>query len=113
MTRSSDDSTVEPTLPDPLAGGATLDNLPARYHAGELLGRSGMGEVYLCRDAHVRREVAVKVLRPGASAARFVREARIQGQLEHPSIVPVHELGGADGAPWFTMRRVRGLTLAE
>ena len=49
-----------------------------------------------------------------ASERRFVREARIQGQLEHPSVPPVYDLGlDADGSPYFTMKRVRGVTLKE
>jgi serine/threonine-protein kinase len=87
-----------------------------RYEPRSLLGEGGMGEVVLCRDRHVGREVAIKRIKgEGASAAlveRFVREARVQGQLEHPSVVPVHDLGVApDGRTFFTMKRVRGETL--
>ncbi|MCC6998555.1 MAG: protein kinase [Deltaproteobacteria bacterium] len=91
----------------------------ARYSPGKLLGRGGMGEVRQCEDRRIGREVAVKVMRGqaaalGDGAARFVREARIQGQLEHPAIVPVHDLGvGPDGLPYFTMKRLRGLTLEQ
>lgn len=89
----------------------------ARYQPGELIGRGGMGEVRRARDLAVGREVAMKVMRPDAAehpdvVARFLTEARVQGQLEHPAIVPVYDLGvGADGAPYFTMKRLRGLTL--
>jgi serine/threonine-protein kinase len=78
-----------------------------------------MGEVRLCEDRRVGREVALKVMRADAAAgpdatARFLREARIQGQLEHPAIVPVHDLGvGEGGAPYFTMKRLRGMTLEQ
>jgi hypothetical protein len=90
-----------------------------RYAVKSLLGKGGMGEVYLCADGWIGRDVAMKVaLADQAKAihlrARFVREALVQGQLEHPSIVPVYDLGTrADGATFFTMKRVRGLTLAE
>jgi serine/threonine-protein kinase len=78
-----------------------------------------MGEVFLLRDGVIGRDVAMKSIRQelqgdGLTRARFLREARIQGQLEHPSIVPVYDLGiGPTGQPYFTMRRVRGRTLDE
>jgi serine/threonine-protein kinase len=78
-----------------------------------------MGEVRLCHDRVVGREVALKVLRPQSAAAheareRFVREARVQGQLEHPAVVPVYDLGVTPGGTaYFTMKRVRGRTLDE
>ncbi len=90
----------------------------ARYTPGKTLGRGGMGEVRQCEDRRIGREVAVKVMRGQAAAlsdgaARFLREARIQGQLEHPSIVPVYDLGSGPGGPYFTMKRIRGLTLEQ
>jgi len=95
------------------------DAAEARYAVKSMLGQGGMGEVHLCADGWIGREVAMKVARHGQAAqpylrARFVREALVQGQLEHPSIVPVYDLGTRpDGATFFTMKRVRGLTLAE
>ncbi len=89
----------------------------SRYDIRTLLGEGGMGEVRLCTDLHIGREVAMKAMRPAQLAradlrARFLREARIQGQLEHPAIVPVYDLGfGEEGALYFTMRRLRGDTL--
>ncbi|HEY4057262.1 MAG TPA: serine/threonine-protein kinase [Kofleriaceae bacterium] len=94
-----------------------LDVGAERYEYVEMLGKGGMGEVRLCRDGRIMREVAVKMLRGTLRddkelRVRFLREARVQGQLEHPAIVPVHDLGIApDGAPFFTMKRVRGETL--
>ena len=91
----------------------------ARYARKRVLGAGGMGEVRLCEDAWIGREVAMKVARPGAggSAAqtrgRFLREARVQGQLEHPSIVPVYDIGRHDGETFFTMKRIGGHTLDE
>lgn len=90
-----------------------------RYTSTSLLGEGGMGEVRLSHDARIGRDVAMKAIRVAHEGradyrARFLREVRIQGQLEHPSIVPVYDLGiGADGATYFTMKRVRGLTLAD
>jgi eukaryotic-like serine/threonine-protein kinase len=88
-----------------------------RYAQKRVIGLGGMGEVRLCTDAWVGRDVALKVLRGGRgsrsdSRARFLREARVQGQLEHPSVVPVYDLGVAeDGEVFFTMKRIVGLTL--
>jgi serine/threonine-protein kinase len=110
-----------PTIPEV---GPTESRAPAvaprslnrRYEIRKLLGRGGMGEVWLAHDAHVDRDVALKVMRgDGAhdadAVARFVREARVQGGLEHPAIVPVHDLGSDDDAPFFTMKRLAGTTL--
>jgi serine/threonine-protein kinase len=92
------------------------DGFATRYERGGVLGQGGMGEVRVCHDHRVGRDVALKVVRPGKASdeltARFVREARVQGQLEHPAIVPVYDMGVApDGSPYFTMKRVRGHTL--
>src|SRR5262245_44190309 len=87
----------------------------ARYAIGALLGRGGMGEVRVCRDHRIGREVAYKVIKHDPVEGideRFLREARIQGQLEHPAIVPVYDLGVApDGSLYFTMQRGPGLSL--
>ena len=87
-----------------------------RYEHRALLGEGGMGAVDLFRDRAIGREVAIKRIRPEASSpsslSRFVREARVQGQLEHPAIVPVHDLAETpEGAAFFTMKRVRGASL--
>lgn len=89
-----------------------------QYDVGAVLGRGGMGEVVLGRDKAIGRDVAIKQLRaekPSPEAvARFLREARIQARLQHPSIVPVHQLGTDDqGLPYFTMKRLTGRTLTE
>lgn len=91
----------------------------ARYQVREVLGVGGMGEVRLCHDAIIGRDVALKTLlkerdmHPRARK-RFFREARVQGQLEHPSILPLYDMGQAeDGELFFTMRRVRGHSLVE
>jgi serine/threonine-protein kinase len=90
-----------------------------RYLPRTLLGVGGVGEVTLYADRWIGREVALKTLRPSGDGVnpnteRFLREARVQGQLEHPSIVPVYECGiDPDGREYFTMKRVRGPTLAD
>ncbi len=94
------------------------------------LGRGGIGRVLIAHDEHLGREVAVKELlsqpnavggsqrstnpRSSIQAARFLREARLTGQLEHPNIVPVYELGQrGDGTLYYTMKVVRGKNLAN
>ena len=96
-----------------------LDPSRPRYVRLRTLGEGGMGEVHLCQDRQIGRTVAMKMVRPNREAepekrGRFLREARIQGQLEHPAVVPVYDLAhGRDGHPFFTMQRVRGQTLEE
>ncbi|MGE0432592.1 MAG: serine/threonine-protein kinase, partial [Planctomycetota bacterium] len=89
-----------------------------RYHVRGELGRGGMGAVLRAFDRDIRREVAVKVMLPGTgdrvARARFLTEGQVTGQLEHPNIVPVHELGlDADGRMFIAMRLVRGRSLRQ
>lgn len=89
-----------------------------RYAEVGLLGQGGMGEVRLCLDARMEREVAVKRIDEGRRSLlqreRFLREARIQARLDHPAIVPVYDIGvDDDGLEYFTMKRAVGLTLEE
>jgi len=90
-----------------------------RYRVDGMIGRGGMGIVSAYYDRRVGRAIACKELRrdvfdDAPSRARFLREARVQGQLEHPAIVPVYDIGAhADGSPYFTMKTVRGTTLAD
>lgn len=93
----------------------------------EELGRGGAGRVVVARDHFLGRDVALKELHRDITQnpkfdtlhvhnleARFLREARLTGQLEHPAIVPVYELGRRrDGTLYYTMRQVRGRTLAQ
>ena len=84
-----------------------------RYEPLSVLGRGGMGTVYLARDSILDREVAVKVLDSllgdHAVAAHLRQEARILARLEHPGIVPVHDFGHLrDGRLFYAMKRVRG-----
>jgi serine/threonine-protein kinase len=89
-----------------------------RYRLGPTIGQGGMGEILVALDDQFAREVAVKRMRdpsPSEHAMRrFFREARIQGQLDHPAIVPVHELGVDEGGrPFFTMKKLAGTTLTQ
>ncbi|GIW85914.1 MAG: hypothetical protein KatS3mg108_0238 [Isosphaeraceae bacterium] len=102
------------TLGEPPEGDTT------RYTLSHVHARGGIGQVWLAHDSSLGRDVAIKELRADRSAnpqiwTRFVEEARITGQLEHPGIVPVYEVGRRKGDrnPYYTMRFVRGRTLAE
>jgi WD40 repeat protein/serine/threonine protein kinase len=138
--RSSEDATIRARseslpcfLPEspPWLDGAEL---PQRYRELCEYARGGMGRIILAHDTHLGRDVAMKELLPaaiavrpgpcrdygldgedgGSTAARFIQEACLTGQLEHPSIVPVYELGRhQNGVPYYTMRFVRGRTLKE
>ena len=88
-----------------------------RYLVESEIARGGMGAVLRAVDCDIRREVAVKYLLKQADArnkARFVEEAQITGQLEHPNIPPVHELGvDSQKRVFFAMKMVRGRSLAQ
>jgi serine/threonine protein kinase len=91
--------------------------IAGRYELGPEIAHGGMGTVYRATDRLLDRVVAVKLVRQDligtAVAARFAEEARITGQLQHPAIPPVHELGQLpDGRPFLAMKLFRGRTLA-
>ena len=89
--------------------------LPERYALLGELGRGGMGVVYQVRDRVLAREAALKVMHdalPERALIRLQREATVLAMLEHPGIVPVHDLGVlADGRAYYVMKLVRGETL--
>jgi serine/threonine protein kinase len=87
-----------------------------KYRLVGRLGRGGMGAVYVTEDTELGREVALKVSVPEATSQdvvdRLRREARVIARLEHPGIVPVHDVGVlADGRVYYVMKRVRGSQL--
>jgi serine/threonine protein kinase len=88
-----------------------------RYDIEKILRREEEGAVLDTHDSAIRRDLAMKVLRPGGSEediARFVEEAQITGQLEHPGIPPIHELGTDEkGRPYYTTKVLRGMTLGK
>src|SRR6185437_6588152 len=90
----------------------------AHFRVVALLGRGGMGVVYLAEDEALRRSVAHKVLPPGFAddedrRRRLLREARSAAAVSHPSIATVHEVGEADGRIYIAMELVRGRSLAD
>jgi serine/threonine protein kinase/tetratricopeptide (TPR) repeat protein len=96
---------------------STPPGSPPGYELLDEIGRGGMGVVYRARDAALDRDVAVKLLSdryPADSPAtqRFLSEARISGQLQHPGIPAVHQVGTlADGRPFLAMKLIKGSTL--
>lgn len=87
-----------------------------RYEILDLIGRGGMGAVYVARDRELDRDVALKVASApeagGDAAVRLLREARIIARLEHPGIVPVHDVGVLpDGRAFYAMKLVSGSRL--
>ncbi|MBS0207487.1 MAG: serine/threonine protein kinase [Planctomycetes bacterium] len=102
-----------------MIGEAEPQGSPDRYHIVRLHRSGGLAEVYLAVDEELRREVALKQIKPVhadelSSRERFVNEAEITGSLEHPAIVPVYSLGQyPDGRPYYAMRFIEGQTLQE
>jgi serine/threonine protein kinase/formylglycine-generating enzyme required for sulfatase activity len=90
-----------------------------RYHSFATLGVGGNGTVHACIDPHLGREVALKVLHPKMredmkAQRRFIREAHIMALIEHPNVLPLHEMGKReDGTVYFTMKRIRGESLHD
>jgi serine/threonine-protein kinase len=109
------------SLPPPSSRGADMPGRIAgpRYTMREALGSGGVGEVVAALDREIHRVVALKTLQrqkagDWIASSRFVEEARITAQLEHPNIVPVYDLGAApDGQPFYTMRVVKRRTLRD
>lgn len=95
-----------------------LDIVGTRYAFVKELGRGGMGTVYLAEDQELDRQVAIKVLNTpevtDGLRERMIREAQIIARLEHPGIVPVHDVGTLpDGRIFYAMKFVRGSRLDE
>jgi serine/threonine-protein kinase len=107
--------TVAPSVPAPAESSAWLQQ--DRYMLERLIAQGGMGCVYRVYDRELDREVALKVLRPEVATdpmfvASLIAEARAVGQLEHPSIMPIYDLGmTASSELYFTMKYIAGETL--
>jgi len=108
-------------------GNAALDRLfvtfqqalAGRYSIDRELGRGGMGIVYMAREVHLDRVVAIKLLPPERVVAqpqlrdRFLREARLAAKLSHPNIIPIHAVEERDGFVYYVMAFVDGETLTQ
>ncbi len=105
----------EPAETDPSTPAERATDLPdvPGYRVLREIARGGMGRVLAAFDHGLDRDVALKILLPGANANRFVRESKITARLPHPGIPPVHALGTlADGSPFLAMKLIAGQTLA-
>ncbi|HEX8796470.1 MAG TPA: serine/threonine-protein kinase [Polyangiaceae bacterium] len=118
-------ATIEPPRPPSSGAMAALDALRAlgvtlsgRIAMHRTLGEGGMGVVHLATQETLGRHVAVKTVKPGVSdadaAVRILREAWVTGLLEHPNVVPVHDVGiDASGSPVIVMKRIEGHAWSE
>jgi serine/threonine protein kinase/tetratricopeptide (TPR) repeat protein len=109
---------ISPDQPSPSQYTAVIGQSIAHYKILSLLGRGGMGEVYLARDIRLDRKVALKIL-PADLAVnqdrmrRFVQEAKAAAALNHPNIAHIYEIGEADGVNFIAMEFIDGQTLRQ
>ena len=112
---------LEIATPDPRGFDETsrpfVEAVASRYAIKRLIGRGGMGIVYLARDRRLERLVAIKTLPPHLAAdesvkQRFLREIRTAGAMSHPNVVPIHGADEIDGHVFFVMGFVDGESLA-
>jgi serine/threonine protein kinase len=124
LDRWGPDGGLGDTQPRDLTGDSTslTEEYPASSGQFRVLrphARGGLGEVYVAYDQELHRKVALKEIRPEhadypQNRARFQMEAEITGNLEHPGIVPVYQLGRhADGRPYYCMRFIQGISLRK
>ncbi len=120
--RTPKDRTPETWIPGEPRASAPLGPVPVSAHRYEVLdeiGRGGMGRILRARDTEIGREVALKVLHGGGAAPesavrRFWIEVQATGQLEHPSIIPVHDVGRLpSGELFYVMKVLSGRSLAD
>jgi tetratricopeptide (TPR) repeat protein/tRNA A-37 threonylcarbamoyl transferase component Bud32 len=118
-TRNANEPTAAPDAARPASPDSPLPPAASRYELLAEIARGGMGIIYRATDTVLGREVAVKVLQDkfgpaSAAARRFADEARIAGQLQHPGIPPIHDLGTLpDGRLFLAMKLIKGETLDD
>ncbi len=109
--------TTSQVMPKTVDDVLSLANKFSRYNASKEIGRGGMGVILRLHDQVIRRDIAMKVMRHDSDAVqrtRFLEEAQITGQLEHPNIVPIHDIGfDGKGRIYFTMKLVKGRSLSQ
>ncbi len=99
---------------DAQIGGIVLDGDEPEYELIKILGEGGMGVVYDARQTSIDRNVAVKMLKPATAGnekqrAKFLAEAVVTGDLDHPNIVPIYDVGAnSKGALFYSMKKVQG-----
>ncbi|HTG45175.1 MAG TPA: protein kinase, partial [Verrucomicrobiae bacterium] len=109
---------------DPLDSAASPNPLaefqpPDQYRVGAEIARGGMGVILNAKDLKIERRVAMKIMTPAKQesrerTSRFIQEARVLARLEHPGIVPIHDLGqDKEGRLFYTMKLVKGVTLGK
>jgi serine/threonine-protein kinase len=111
------DTTVPYVHRDAMPPGETLSTIGG-YELIEEIARGGMGVVYRARHQGLKRLVALKMIKSGSMAGyeerqRFLREAELAANLDHPNIVPIYEVGEHDDRPYFTMKLVEGTSLSR
>ena len=128
LERGQESFSARQTEIQEMLSGLDSPEFAQRYAVEGEVGKGGMGAVYRVIDRKLDRPLAMKVILGQAEAsrtgktpplaprqlARFLNEAKITGQLDHPGIVPVHEVGvDQEGRAYFTMKLVKGRTLGE
>ena len=115
----SDEVRGEPAVL-PESGGplpAALASIGDRYAVEREIGHGGMGRVFAARDLKLGRQVAIKLLRPGAhreeQLRRFEQEARAAGSLDHPNVLVIHDIGLFQGEPYIVSELLQGATLRK
>jgi serine/threonine protein kinase len=102
----------------PIASDLRIGTTLASYRLESIIGRGGMGVVYLAEHVHLHRKVALKLLVPDLMESedfreRFIRESRIAASIHHPNIVTVYDAGEADGLLFIAMHYVQGTDMAK
>jgi serine/threonine protein kinase len=108
---------AQPLNQPPAPHAPTIPRSFGKYLLRGILGKGGMGVVYLAHDPLLERDVALKFLHPNLAdlqwVQRFLREARAAARLSHPNVVAVYEADRIDGTLYFAMERVRGVSGAQ
>jgi predicted Ser/Thr protein kinase len=118
MSDRPTNETIDLSLPVSVSASPLVGRAVGEYEVLAELGRGGMGVVYRARHTRLDRVVALKMLRDHhlagpAELTRFLREAEAVAQLDHPQIVPIHEVGEHEGLPFFSMKLIEGGDLAR
>src|SRR5689334_2573373 len=100
----------------PMSTDARIGTTLLTYRIESVLGRGGMGVVYVAEDTRLHRRVALKLLSPDLARddrfrARFLGESEMAAQLDHPNVIPIYDAGEADEVLYIAMRLVEGMDL--